>query len=77
MKVIEMSLDKDEVTKLFFIVVGIRPLDLMATMAFIQSNWNTVRDDVMHMFAKFFSSGKFVASFSSTFLGVLVLESKS
>ena len=41
------------------------------TMAFLQHNWATLKKDVMNMFAEFFSSGKFVASLNSTFIGLI------
>jgi len=40
-------------------------------MAFLQSNWATLSGDVMGMFAEFFSSGKFVASLNTTFIGLI------
>ena len=39
------------------------------TMAFLQSNWNTVKPDVMRMYSTFFSSQKFV---SATFIGLIL-----
>ena len=41
------------------------------TMAFIQSNWATLREDVLKLFDEFYYSGKFVASLNSTFIGLI------
>jgi len=41
------------------------------TMAFLQHNWATLKEDVMSMFAEFFSSGKFVANLNSTFIALI------
>ena len=41
------------------------------TMAFLQSNRATLKEDVLNMFAEFYSSGKFVASLNSTFIGLI------
>jgi len=35
------------------------------TMVFLQSNWATLKEDVMNMLAEFYSSGKFVVSLNS------------
>ena len=40
-------------------------------MAFLQSNWATLKGDVMNMFAEFFASEKFVASLNTTFIGLI------
>ena len=40
-------------------------------MAFLQSNWATLSSDIMGMLTDVFSSGKFVASLNSTFIGVI------
>jgi len=39
------------------------------TMAFLQSNWSTVKINVM--FSEFFSSGKFVTGLNATLIGVI------
>jgi len=71
-EVIELPFDDDKVTKALLNCCGHKaPGPDGVTMTFIQSNWNTVRDDVMHMFADFFYSGKFVASINATFIGLI------
>jgi len=60
----------EEVTKALLDCCGDRGPDSM-TMAFLQGNWDTVSRDVMRMFAKFFSSGRFVASLNATFIGLI------
>jgi len=40
-------------------------------MAFLQHNWATLKENVMNMFTEFFSSGKFVASLDSAFVGLI------
>ena len=72
-----MPFDKDEVAKALLDCCGVKaPGSDGMTMAFIQSNLNTVRDDVMCMFAKFFSFGKLMASINATFIGLIPKEAK-
>ena len=41
------------------------------TMASLQHNWATHKEDVMNTFAEFLSSGKFVASLNFTFIDLI------
>ena len=40
-------------------------------MGFLQSNWATLKEDVLKLFDEFYSSEKFVASLNSTFIGLI------
>jgi len=63
--------DVDKVTKAILGCCGNKALVPNGiAMAFLQSNWNTVKNDVMNMFAEFFSLGKFVVSIDATFIGL-------
>ena len=75
-RLLRCRLMRTKLPKLFLITVGISLLPNGMTMAFIQSNLNTVRDDVMCMFAKFFSFGKLMASINATFIGLIPKEAK-
>jgi len=72
---IKKPFSEDEVSKALLDCCGDKSLspDGM-TMAFLQSNWATLRGDVMSMLAEFFSSGKFVASLNTTFIGLIPKE---
>ena len=67
-----MPFSEDEVCKALLDCCGHKSPGLDGkTMEFLQSNWATLSGDVMSSFTKFFSSGKFVASFNTTFIGLV------
>ena len=69
---IERSFTEEEVVKALFDCCRDKAPDSDGmSVAFLQSNWNTVRIDVMGMFYEFFSSGKFVRSLNATFIGLI------
>jgi len=71
-EVMERAFIEEEVVKALFDCCGDKaPSPDGISMAFLQSNWNTVRIDVMGMFYEFFSSGKFVRSLNATFIGLI------
>ena len=67
-----MPFSEDEVSKALSDCCGNKSPDPDGmTMAFLQNNWATLSGDVMGMFAEFFSSGKFVASLNTKFIGLI------
>jgi len=69
---IEKPFSEDEVSKTLLDCCGDKSPDPDGlTMAFLKSNWDTLSGDVKGMFAEFFSSGKFVASLNTTFIGLI------
>jgi len=69
---LELPFSEEEVSKALSDCCGNKsPAPVGMTMAFLQSNWATLSGDIMGMFTDFFSSGKFVASLNSTFIGLI------
>jgi len=75
---IEMPFNEDEVTKAFLDCYGDKSSgpDGM-TMAFLYSNWGALGGDMMSMLAKFFCSGKFVASMNTTFISLILKKTNA
>ena len=69
---IELPFNEEEISRVLFECCGDKsPGPDGMTMAFIQSNWATLREDVLKLFDEFYYSGKFVASLNSTFIGLI------
>jgi len=69
---LQRAFTEEEVVKALFYCCGDKaPGPDGMSMAFLQSNWDTVRLEVMGMFSEFFSSGKFVRSLNATFIGLI------
>jgi len=67
-EVLEMQFDEEEVVKALHECCGDQaPGPNGMTIVFLQENWDTVRGDMLTMFSKFYSNGKFVASLNATF----------
>jgi len=70
---IEIPFNEKKVSKALFECCGDKsPKPDGMAMAFLQSNWTTLKENVMNMFAEFFSSGTFMASLNSTFIGLIL-----
>ena len=71
-EIMERDFTEEEVVNALFDCYGDKASGPDCTsMAFLQSNWDTVRKDVMGMFSEFFSLGKFVRSLNATFIGLI------
>ena len=71
-ELLEQAFTEEEVVKALLDCCGDKaPGPDGMSMAFLQSNWDTVRVDVMRVFSEFFSSGRFVRSLNATFIGLI------
>jgi len=68
----QRAFTEEEIVKALFDCCGDKaPGPDGISLAFLQSNWDTVRLEVMGMFSEFYSSGKFIKSLNATFIGLI------